>query len=155
MDSFSNTFNRFKKWDFATVWGAFAPRTPCAGRVIALKWPGRPTCPKNLTGPLYCDHQNRIIIVLIKKYCSLWNLWTSILQKTILSKTLSVLFSCMKNWPSPNFTWQYFLQYQDFWNKERYLGPFQSETFKLISISKKIFCYSFLIYNSNIAGRLL
>ena len=42
LDSFSNTLHRLKKWNFATVRAAFAPRTPCGGRVIALKWPGRP-----------------------------------------------------------------------------------------------------------------
>ena len=58
MNSFSNTLHRFKKWNFSTVRGALAPRTPCGGRVIAFKWPGRPPPPKKiLATPLnweYC-----------------------------------------------------------------------------------------------------
>ena len=41
MDSFSNTLNRFKKWNFAIVREP-SPPDPLRGRVIAFKWPGRP-----------------------------------------------------------------------------------------------------------------
>ena len=47
MNSFSNTLNRFKKWNFASVRGAFAPQTPLHGCVIAFKLAGRPPTEKN------------------------------------------------------------------------------------------------------------
>ena len=46
-----STLNRFKKWNFATVRG-LRPRTPCWGRVIAFKWPGRPPRKKIMATPL-------------------------------------------------------------------------------------------------------
>ena len=52
MDSFSNTLNRFKSFNFATVRGAFVPRTSCGGRVIAFWWPIVPTRTKILPKPL-------------------------------------------------------------------------------------------------------
>ena len=49
MDSFSNTLNRFKILNFATVREGLRPRTPCVGRVIAFWWPGVP--PPNQNPP--------------------------------------------------------------------------------------------------------
>ena len=42
MNSFSNTLNRFKKWYFATVRGAFAPGPPAAGAWKPLSGQGVP-----------------------------------------------------------------------------------------------------------------
>ena len=82
MNSFSNTLNRFKKWNFATVRGAFAPRTPCWGRVIAFKWPGRPPPPKKNPGdasacnsPINYSSTTKLTMIL---YVWLLHVWTMI-----------------------------------------------------------------------------
>ena len=70
LDSFSNTLHRLEKWNFATVRGAFGPRTPCGGGVIALKWPGcspllhHGACVNNLViswlSPILLDFYNHV-----------------------------------------------------------------------------------------------
>ena len=58
MNSFSNTLNRLKKWNFATVRGGLRHRTPCGGRLMVFKWPQR--CPRKKSFRRHCKFLNQI-----------------------------------------------------------------------------------------------
>ena len=78
MDSFSNTLNRFKSLTFATVRGAFAPRTPCGGRVIAFWRPSVPPRTKFLPTPLiilllYYAHTHWCCSKLMQSFSAIWS----------------------------------------------------------------------------------